>query len=114
DLVNRLRIDKGESLVVFSGPMRDDGDSPDLFQALRAAVGRSGTIVLPRDEGTLWRAMIAERGGRVSSHPLYPYAAIGPNARFITESAPLHYPHGSNSPLARLHQLNGTVLLLGV
>jgi aminoglycoside 3-N-acetyltransferase len=50
-----------------------------------------------------------------SFHPTLSFAAVGgPNAAFLTERAPFHYPLGANSPLARLHQLNGGVLLLGV
>ena len=49
-----------------------------------------------------------------SNHPLSSFAAIGAKADFLTANAPFHYPLGSESPLARLHQLNGWVLLLGV
>jgi len=49
-----------------------------------------------------------------SRHPLLSFAAVGRNAAFLTDSAPFHYPLGTNSPLARLHQLNGGILLLGV
>jgi aminoglycoside 3-N-acetyltransferase len=63
--------------------------------------------------------ILAERVGRHASahrseHPTLSFAAIGHNAVFLTESTPFHYPFGTNSPLARLHQLNGKVLLLGV
>ncbi len=49
-----------------------------------------------------------------SHHPVVSFAAIGANANFLTQNAPFHYPLGSESPLARLHQLNGYVLLIGV
>lgn len=49
-----------------------------------------------------------------SHHPARSFAAIGAQAEFLTANAPFHYPLGSNSPLARLHQLGGSVLLLGV
>jgi aminoglycoside 3-N-acetyltransferase len=49
-----------------------------------------------------------------SSHPVVSFAALGANAEFLTQNAPFHYPLGSESPLARLHQLNGKILLLGV
>ena len=39
--------------------------------------------------------------------------AVGANAQVLTANVPFHYPLGSNSPLARLFQLNGGVLLLG-
>lgn len=49
-----------------------------------------------------------------SDHPVVSFAAIGCNAAFLTGKAPFHYPLGSDSPLARLHQLDGFVLLIGV
>jgi aminoglycoside 3-N-acetyltransferase len=49
-----------------------------------------------------------------SNHPIVSFAAVGANARFLTEHAPFHFPLGSNSPLARLHQIDGYVLLIGV
>jgi Aminoglycoside N3''-acetyltransferase len=51
---------------------------------------------------------------RRSAHPSLSFAAMGSNAAFITENAPFHFPLGTNGPLARLHQLNGKVLLIGV
>jgi aminoglycoside 3-N-acetyltransferase len=48
-----------------------------------------------------------------SNHPVVSFAAIGANAAFFTRTAPFHYPLGSSSPLARLHQVDGSTLLLG-
>lgn len=49
-----------------------------------------------------------------SEHPALSFAAIGANAAYLTQNAPFHYPLGTGSPLARLHQLDGYVLLVGV
>ncbi|CCW34376.1 aminoglycoside N3'-acetyltransferase [Chthonomonas calidirosea] len=49
---------------------------------------------------------------RRSRHPVFSFAAIGPNAPLLTHTAPFHFPFGSNSPLAHLHRLNGELLLL--
>src|SRR5581483_373528 len=49
-----------------------------------------------------------------SHHPVVSFAAVGANAEFLTQNAPFHYPLGSESPIARLHQLGGKILLLGV
>lgn len=49
-----------------------------------------------------------------SQHPGLSFAAVGAHAEFLTSNAPFHYPLGSESPLARLHQLGGSVLLIGV
>ncbi len=48
-----------------------------------------------------------------SMHPLFSFAAIGPKAEALTRNVPFHYPLGSQSPPARLHDLNGYVLLAG-
>ena len=49
-----------------------------------------------------------------SDHPAFSFAAFGPLARNFTDNAPLHYPLGSSSPLAKLHQNRGHILLIGV
>lgn len=49
-----------------------------------------------------------------SSHPSGSFAAIGSRARFVTEAHSLEFPFGESSPLARLYELDGHVLLLGV
>jgi aminoglycoside 3-N-acetyltransferase len=49
-----------------------------------------------------------------SNHPIVSFAAIGANAQFLTRNVPFHFPLGSDSPLARLHQIDGYVLLIGV
>jgi aminoglycoside 3-N-acetyltransferase len=49
-----------------------------------------------------------------SLHPTLSFTAVGANADYLTRNAPFHYPLGADSPLARLHQLDGHVLLIGV
>jgi aminoglycoside 3-N-acetyltransferase len=49
-----------------------------------------------------------------SAHPAVSFAAWGKEARFVTESHSLDYSLGEASPLARIYELNGWVLLLGV
>jgi aminoglycoside 3-N-acetyltransferase len=49
-----------------------------------------------------------------SDHPTLSFAALGKAAALLTSSAPFHYPLGSDSPLARLHNTDGWVLLIGV
>ena len=52
-------------------------------------------------------------GARCSNHPEARIAAIGHRADWITEEHPLQYGYGANSPLARLCEANGKILLLG-
>ncbi|MCW3055855.1 MAG: Aminoglycoside N3-acetyltransferase [Chthonomonadales bacterium] len=49
-----------------------------------------------------------------SEHPALSFAAIGHDAEALTSHVPFHYPLGSEGPLARLHQRNGWILLIGV
>ncbi len=53
-------------------------------------------------------------GVRRSDHPQVSFAALGPNAEVITKGHLLEHPLGEGSPLARLYDLDGQVLLLGV
>ena len=53
-------------------------------------------------------------GVRRSDHPQVSFAALGPNAPVITAHHSLEHPLGEGSPLARVYELNGRVLLLGV
>jgi len=48
-----------------------------------------------------------------SNHPEASFAAVGALARWIAERHPLQYPYGRGSPLARLCEAEGKVLLLG-
>lgn len=49
-----------------------------------------------------------------SSHPALSFCAWGNNAEEIIENHSLDYSLGEESPLARIYDLNGDVLLLGV
>lgn len=51
---------------------------------------------------------------RRSAHPQLSFAARGPQADFITQGHALDFGLGETSPLARLYDLDGWVLLLGV
>lgn len=49
-----------------------------------------------------------------SAHPQYSFVAWGKDAAFVTDGHALDYALGERSPLARVHDLDGQVLLLGV
>jgi aminoglycoside 3-N-acetyltransferase len=129
------------------------GGPQAVIEALLAAVGDDGTLVMPThstglSEPSLWRnppvpeswwpiirdetpafdanltptrmmGVIAEGfrsypGVRRSGHPQVSFAACGPNAGFVLSDHSFDHPLGDRSPLARLYDLDGHILLLGV
>jgi aminoglycoside 3-N-acetyltransferase len=49
-----------------------------------------------------------------SDHPVTSFAAYGPNAVYLTADHVLEHDTGDRSPVGRLYELDGNVLLLGV
>ena len=49
-----------------------------------------------------------------SNHPTTSFAALGKHAEFITKNHDIKMDLGENSPLARIYELDGKILLLGV
>lgn len=49
-----------------------------------------------------------------SNHPVSSFSAWGKYAKYITQNHRLEYDLGEGSPLARIYELDGKVLLLGV
>ncbi len=48
-----------------------------------------------------------------SDHPLLSFVAKGKDAKYITEGHPLSYGLGNRSPLGKINELNGKILMLG-
>jgi aminoglycoside 3-N-acetyltransferase len=94
---NRLTATEHESDLLSS-----DGES---FQPDAVSV---------EEVGILAQRIALHPDARRSSHPAHSFAAIGSNADFLTANVPFNYPLGTNGTLAKLHQLNGKILLLGV
>lgn len=53
-------------------------------------------------------------GALRSDHPARSVAALGPNARYLTEEHTLSNIFGEGSPVGKLYRLDGYVLLIGV
>lgn len=144
DDLRELRVAPGETLLIHASMRaigRVEGGADAVIDALVEAVGPDGTVAAPafnrrnrvpefprmdrhapghsegvcREQvGILAERLAARQSASSSRHPTHAFAAIGRNAEFVTSGAPFHYPLGTNSPLARLHQLDARILLLGV
>lgn len=107
------------------------GGPDGLIDAVMAVLGPTGTLVMPswtgdddspfdpaatpaaRDLGVVAETFRHRHGVVRSGHPLA-WAALGPRATEVV-AVPLQLPpHGPKSPVGRIHDLDGQVLLLGV
>lgn len=129
-----LGVREGGVLLVhtsFRAVRPVEGGPRGLIEALRAALGSQGTLVMPSWTGdddavfdpastavaedlgvvadTFWRMPGVAR----SNHP-FAFAAAGPRAAEVTSDPLPLPPHIPESPVGRVHDLNGQVLLLGV
>jgi aminoglycoside 3-N-acetyltransferase len=66
-----------------------------------------------RDMGVVPECFRNQKGVVRSSHPQVSFAARGPRAQAVIKNHPLNYPFGEGSPLSRIYDRNGYVLLLG-
>jgi aminoglycoside 3-N-acetyltransferase len=116
--------------TAFSQVRPVEGGPGGLIVALQRALGPGGTLVMPSmtdDEDhpfdakttpctgmgvvadTFWRLP-----GVLRSDSPHAFAAAGTRAARITAPHPIDLPHGPDSPVGRVHDLGGQVLLLGV
>ncbi len=127
-----LGVTPGTVLLVHTsfskvGPV--EGGPQGLIGALQAALGPNGTLVMPtmtdddehpfdpRTTPCLGMGVVADTFWRtpavLRSDSPHAFAAIGPQAVRITADHPLDVPHGLNSPVGRVYELDGQILLLG-
>lgn len=136
EVLNQLRalgVREGGVLLVHTSFRRVrpiEGGPLGLIAVLREVLGPSGTLVMPsmtdgasrfdpRATPTAEMGITAElfwrqSGVLRSTHPGASFAAAGPAAARICAPQPLSPPHGHDSPVGRVYDLDGSVLLLGV
>lgn len=132
--LHALGVEQGGVLLVhtsFRAVRPIEGGPAGLIEALRAVLGPDGTLVMPSWTGdderpfdpattpaaadlgvvadTFWRLP-----GVVRSHHPFAFAAAGPQGPRITSDVLPLPPHRPESPVGRVHELEGQVLLLGV
>lgn len=129
-----LGVRAGGVLLVHTSfrAIRPIEDGPlGLIGALRDSVGPDGTLVMPSwtgddeapfDPATTPAAedlgatadLFWRRPGVVRTDHLQAFAAIGPRAEAIVKTALPLPPHVPDSPVGRVHDFDGQLLLLGV
>jgi aminoglycoside N3'-acetyltransferase len=128
-----LGVDPGGVLLVHTSfsKIAPVADGPrGLIDALEAAVGPEGTLVMPSmsddDDHPFDRertpcagmGIVADSFWRlprvIRSDSPHAFAASGRQAAHITAAHPVDVPHGTDSPVGRVHGLDGQILLIGV
>jgi aminoglycoside 3-N-acetyltransferase len=84
------------------------------WPVIRAEMPAYDPVVTPSLLGAVTNVVRTWPGPLRSAHPHYSCAAVGPAAEEITAGHELTSGMGERSPLARIHDLDGDVLLLGV
>lgn len=134
DQLRALGVRPGGVLLVhtsFRAVRPIKGGPVGLIDALRSTLGSEGTLVMPSwtgdDEAPFDPATTAaaedlgatadlfwRQPGVVRSDHLQAFAAIGPRAEAIVKTPLPLPPHVPDSPVGRVYDLDGEVLLLGV
>lgn len=133
DQLRSLGVEEGAVLLVhtsFRAVAPIEGGPQGLIAVLRDVLGPDGTLVMPSwsDEDGIfdpYRSEVSKSLGIVAqtfwrmgdvlrSDHLHAFAASGPLAQEILRDPLPLPPHIQASPVGRVHQLDGQVLLLGV
>ena len=107
-------------MPAFSPQISDpsEWDSPKLpeswLEEVRANLPVFDVAVTPTEMGKIAETFRTWPGVLRSDHPQDSFCALGENAKGIVARQPLAWSLGEDSPLARMHELDCRILLLGV
>jgi aminoglycoside 3-N-acetyltransferase len=88
---------------------------PDWWPLIRDHTPAYNPVTTPtRGMGVVPELFRNWPGALRSSHPAFSLAALGPQAEYLTSEHSLTEDAGDESPLGKLYELDGHVLLLGV
>lgn len=137
ELVDQLRtigVQPGGVLLVhtsFRAVRPVEGGPDGLIDALQATLGPDGTLAMPSWTGDsdapfdpetspadsdlgATANLFWQRPGVLRSDHCFAFAASGPGAEAVISGELPLPPHGPDSPVGHIHNLDGQVLLLGV
>ena len=108
-------------MPAFSGDLSDPAEwrNPPVpahwIEPIRAAMPPfDQDRTLTRDMGQIAETFRRRPGVKRSIHPVSSMAALGPRAATITARHDIAYSLGDGSPMGRIYELDGRVLLIGV
>ncbi len=108
-------------MPAHSGDLSDPSqwENPPVPKAwwplIRATMPAYDKAMTPtRGMGAIVEAFRQQEGTQRSAHPQHSFCARGPHAQQIVDGHELNFSLGESSPLARIYDLEGFVLLLGV
>jgi aminoglycoside 3-N-acetyltransferase len=112
-------VGRGGTLLVLTGWDHDAFDLERWPERVRRAYLEDPPIFDPhlseaaRDFGRLAERIRTWPGTLRSNHPEASFAALGGRALWLTDDQPWDHPYGRGSPLAKLVEADGDVLMLG-
>ena len=135
DLKN-LGLEKGDTVIVHSSLKsmgQVDGGANTVIDAIIEVIGNDGTVLFPAFSwdpcistlkfdakntpccvGTIPEVFRKREGVIRSLHPTHSLSAYGKHAKYLVKDHELDAtPVGKNSPLQKLIELNGKILMLG-